>query len=767
MFEFIIKKRVFVIIIAILISVGFGLFLPKITSDSGTDTLLPEGDPDYLYYKEMEKVFGGIDNFIVMVKVKDSIYTKENIKVIDEITNIFEGIKDIDSDDILSLTKIEDMEGRDGELIVESLIDRELINSLDNSQIEKTRDKIRNNPLFKDKIVSKDEKSSIIIAPMKFDPKKQQYLKKYVEDKIKDINNRYSNVETYLSGDPILYATISEYMSRDLGKLFPIAILVVLIMLFIFLRSFFGMIIPLLVTLFSFGLKGMVNSPLTIAETGIPIMLIAIGCADGIHIVNEVFHYLKKGYKIKDAILETMKIMYMPVIMTSLTTGIGALSLLTSPGISLKNMGIFLTFGVIVAMIFSIIFIPAVLSFYKGRKTKLIQESHKKDHFTQIVEKVAHFIIKEKIIVSIIGIIILGLSIVGVINTKVDADELKYFKKTNKLRIATNQIQENMGGIASLDIIIEGKQDDIIKDPKILNAMWELQKFVEKNELVSFSISIADYIKRINYILNDSNPQFDRLPQEVEILSDGEKVEGKNQVAQFMLLYEMGGGDSLKELIDSNYKRARITVRLKDTGHQELRKLMDVIKPYIDKNFPKEADVRFSNRYIELSVSNLIVKSQIFSLITTLIAVLILLTIQFRSIPIGLFTTIPVFVAILFNFAAMWIFGITLNVGTAIIASIGMGIGIDYAIHFFSRFKYIYKENQNYDQSLVLTIMETYKGILFNGLAVGIGFLVLVFSEYYAIASLGWMVSLSMITTALSSLIILPAILATFKPKVK
>ncbi len=150
-----------------------------------------------------------------------------------------------------------------------------------------------------------------------------------------------------------------------------------------------------------------------------------------------------------------------------------------------------------------------------------------------------------------------------------------------------------------------------------------------------------------------------------------------------------------------------------------------------------------------------------------LVAITILMAVVFRSIPVGLITSLPVFIAVLLNFAVMWLFGVTLNVGTSIIASIGMGVGIDYAIHYYSRFRLLLRDGLSYEDALVQAFMQTSRPILSNATAVGLGFLVLLFSEYQIIGHVGWITALSMYTTALSTLLVLPAMLALFKPQVR
>jgi predicted RND superfamily exporter protein len=139
----------------------------------------------------------------------------------------------------------------------------------------------------------------------------------------------------------------------------------------------------------------------------------------------------------------------------------------------------------------------------------------------------------------------------------------------------------------------------------------------------------------------------------------------------------------------------------------------------------------------------------------------------YRSVANGLLVVIPTFITVLFNFAIMWIFKISLNTATAVIASVGMGVGIDYGIHYFARFQEQLRQGVAYQKALITAIVESGEGILFNAIAVGGGFLVLLLSDYHAIASLGWITAFAMVTTALSSLTLLPALLAIFKPKVK
>ncbi|MBU2513533.1 MMPL family transporter [bacterium] len=796
MINLILRFRIILILGLIVLSIPFGYKIKDLTRDAGVSSLIPKTHPAYKISDKAEELFGASDQIVIGVNSPGGIFTKEAVELIYELTVFLEELEEIDEDDVLSLTNISDMEGNNGELIIETLVDEDFIENLDSSNLLQLRDRIRSNPLFRGKLVSLDEKSAVVLAgvPLSIGLKEELIgsLKKRVLNKLTELGDKYPDITLDFSGPAMLKAYISEYMQRDLKVLFPMAIVMVALIILVVLRSFLGMLVPVLVTIFAviwtFGLKAVLDSPITIVETAIPVVLIAIGCADGIHIISEFLVLYRKGVPVKEAVHKTMHVLTLPVILTSVTTGLGFVSLLTAPGVSIRNMGIFLAFGVLIAMIYSLLFIPAMISFFRQKKDPI--PGKPRPHFEMVatsafearVLPIARRVISHHRVVVSIAFVMLLLSILGIFNVQVESDEVRYFKKHNEFRAATESIQRNLGGITSLDIIIEGEEENSIKQPTLLKKIEALQRFCEQDELVSYSLSLVDLIKRINFVLHDNDSQFERLPAEKEAvkrvvyeLIDGievekeieEEVSGYQQVSQFLLLYEMSGGDSTGQYVDTPYKTTRISVRLKDMSSQELKILVQKLDSYIKEHFPPTVKVDYANHYIRVVMMDLIIDSQIYSLLTVLVTITILMSIMFRSPMIGLFTALPVFIAVLFNFTIMWAFDITLNIGTSIIASVGMGVGIDYAIHYFTRFRLLFRQTGDYQESLIHAISGTSRAILSNASAVGIGFLVLLFSEYGVIANIGWITAVSMFTTACGSLIVLPSLLIIFKPQIK
>jgi predicted RND superfamily exporter protein len=773
MIKLVLKYRLPLIIILVVISALAATQIKKMGKDVSVNSMLPTGNTDFIFAEKMRELFGSTDQFVIGIHFKDSIYTVANLTLIKELSDFMENLPQINKDDVKSIFAVKDIEGKDNELIVAKILDEDSV--IDPAVIKMVQTRIRSNPLFRGRMVSKDEHSAVVTAAVDSklsESSEAEVLLDQIKAKIALLQKQNPTAKIYISGIPVILVNKSHSMEKDLKTLFPLVLLLVMLILYLLLKKISGLILPLLITFFSvvwtYGLKGVLGSPLTMSETIIPVMLIAIGCADGIHIINEFYLYRRQGLNSREAIVHTMNILTLPIILTSVTTALGFASLLTSQGASLKNMGLFMSFGVMVAMVFSLCFIPAVLSMLGDRpvaasQTPLLNEFGR---FSSFLRHMGKNIINQRYFFLALTFLILAVSILGVVFMKVEGSDLHYLKKTHPLYIATKSLEKYLGGVVNLELIVSGKRENFIAEPRIQKAIWELQKFCERQNSVSYSLSIVDQVKRINYVLHGNDPKFDRIPNETELV-DGQKVSGMKQIAQFLLLYEMGGGKDLEKYADGRFQTARILLRLNDMSTHTVDQLLKKINPYLASHFPTDAQVRYAGYYKNYIAMKTMVASQLWSLLTTLLTISVLLMFIYRSIVNGLLVVIPTFITVLFNFAVMWIFGIALNPATAIIASVGMGVGIDYGIHYFARFRECIRAGKEYQAALITAIAYSGEAIIFNAVAVGGGFLVLLFSDYHAIASMGWITSFAMVTTALSSLVLLPAMLAVFQPKLK
>ncbi len=218
------QYRMLILLILTGITVGFGFHIKNLTRDAGVSSLLAEDHPDYMYWKEMETVFGATDQIVVGISSQETIYTRDNLKLIHELTTFFEDLDEIDPDDVTSLTNIDDMQGVEDELVIEPLISSEEIDILNAAQLQDIRARVRTNPLFHGKLVSANERSAVIIAgtPTEVSMQDQQIaaLKAKVIAKINELKARYPQATIALSGTPMLKAYISNICKRTCASFF-------------------------------------------------------------------------------------------------------------------------------------------------------------------------------------------------------------------------------------------------------------------------------------------------------------------------------------------------------------------------------------------------------------------------------------------------------------------------------------------------------------------------------------------------------------------
>lgn len=713
---------------------GFNVIFLSI--DGSFLTLLPEQDSDFRYNRYVEETFGNSDELIILIHDERGIYNQETIGMIDSLSRELSQFQEVDKDRLLSVIQAAD-------------------NNLENIKMFIDRD-----PFVSDFLVSNNDKSTLIIAPVSNEIALSDVALRSLADRatnlIDQYNADYPLVDINITGHPIVNAEIVKKMANDLLVLFPVAILVVALMLLYILRSFRGMLIPLTITLASilwtFGLKGLLRSNLTITETVIPVILISIACADGIHIVSEVFHFMHRGFSSRTAIIRSMNNLWKPIVLTSVTTAIGFASFIFSPGRSLRNMGLFLAFGVMTAMVFSLVYIPILLSWYKPLKQHKDRKHYKQQyHLLSLIRVVIESVLKNKGYILMIATVLLGLSIWSMFNINTDTDEVRYFKRDNPIRQSAEIIEDELGGISVLQIVLESEEKDTFKNLEMLEKISELQKFLNGRPEVSQTISIADYISYLYYRIRGNRLEYFEIPQNHLFL---------HRMLKLVESSDDPRSKNISAYIDEDFRRAKISVRLNDSNTRVMEILIKDMDPLLQSLFDDSIKVGYAGDYLRLRSGKIIVESQVFSLATTIFIIIIVLSILFKSFRSGFIVSLPVLIAVFFNFAVMWLFKVSLNPATSIIAAVGLGVGVDYSIHIYSRFHILYKKTGLFHESLINGVTETARGILSNVVSVGLGFLVLLLSAYRIINDMGWIIALSMITTSVASLVLLPILIS-------
>jgi hypothetical protein len=311
-----------------------------------------------------------------------------------------------------------------------------------------------------------------------------------------------------------------------------------------------------------------------------------------------------------------------------------------------------------------------------------------------------------------------------------------------------------MGGSTVLSIVVDGKKPGAMKEPEMLRRLDELQRYAERQPEVGETLSLAEYVKRMHLVMNENKEEFHAIP------------DSRDLIAQYLLLYSMSGdpGD-FDEVVDYDYRKSSVKVQLKRDNALSIKHFLARMEPFLEETFRASgAEVASTGHSaVTVVVVDLVISGLLTSLLTAFLIIFLITACMFRSPLIGLITLIPVAGAILANFGLLSAFGIRLGIATTMNSCIGIGIGIDYTIHFMARYREMLKVRPEPRWAIAQTMSSSGKAILFNALVVALGFLVLLFSVTPPNQSLGLLVALNMVTSFLGAMTILPAVL-TFVP---
>ena len=721
--------------------------------ETDLDKYMPQDHPAFIYSDSAESWFDIKDGIIIALENKKGIFNSETLDTLKQLTKRFQKFPEIDKDDVTSLYTADNIVGSDGGLDVKRFYKRVPHSK---EKLDKLKRTVESNEMIFGRLVSPDETVTVIVAEIGDDVFSQEFYNKILKTAKA---SQTDDIKVYVAGRPIVEGTMALLGPADMKRMVPIVLAVIFIVLFLTLRSLKGTLITLGVVFFStiwtFGLMAATGIPIYAVSTMIPVMLIAIGVADGIHLYSHLHVFVNHNPEAsrKEAVKDMLKYLWKPVVMTSVTTAVGFISLLTSQVYPVKYFGIFTAFGVMVAMVFSLVFLPAGIMIFGLPKAKSVdKQADKEGHsHSKLANKFAEGVIKHRYLTMGITAVIVVLSLIGMQEIWINSSFLEKFEKNSDIVLTDKFINEHFGGTSTLNLILDAKgKKDTFKSPAVLKLVDKMQKDVDSSlQVVGNSFSLADYIKRMNKVMNADKEEYNRIPDSQDL------------IAQYLLLYEMSGDpENLNKVVDYNYEKANVTFQLKSDNSKAMNSALDIINRYKDDFKKLGIDMNYAGSgYKALVFTDLILEGQIRSLVMSLIIILLLITFMFRSIKIGLIGSVPILITALISFGIMGFLGIPLSTTTALLSSIAVGIGIDYAVHFLEQYRLNAADTDDKMVAAQKTMAHSGRAIIYNAIVVIAGFLVLTFSVFPPNRELGALVSLNMFTSFVGTLTIMLVLL--------
>ena len=707
---------------------------------------------DHEIVKSMEKIndlFSGSDIIIVAVE-SDSIFSKSILKDLSSFQDSLESIDVIGK--VVSIFSQRQIIPDDGGFEIEPLL---IEIPEDSSEQAELKLKIKNAGILGD-LVSYDYNKICFIGQItsSFDYDEFQFRKNI----FRIVNRFNSSANFYVSSLPITRATTIENMQRDMRLYTPIALGLGILLLMISFRSWTGVFLPFFVvgfsTLWTFGIMAWFEMPVSFVGTLIPVILIAISNDYGIHIISHYFEYTSLNPEAtRGAILKrTLKKLGLPILFAGLTTMISFLSLLSHTLPRVREMGLLISFGIFCAFLLSILLIPSVLVLV-SRPTYLSRKNSFSGINRFLVNMGRTFTSYRIYVLVFLFSFSIWMSL-GLNKLKIDTNPDHYFSEKSRLRIANTKISKAFGGSTQMNILIEGD----VFNPKVLKNIEKLTSHIKnRHDIVTKSYSIVDIIKKMNSSFNGGDPKYEIIPDDPELIS------------QYMFLYSITGNSEDFDMILDDIEEptaTQILLRLKEVQTFTIGNIVEDTEQFIDANFYDDEPIKLSGAATLLGVlSKLILKGQLVSLLYSMLIILIIMTLVFRSFVGGLLATLPMAVSVIMMFGLMGHLGIPLNMTTSFLTCILVGVGIDYTIHFLWHLRDHIRENDSLDDAITKTLKISGKGILFNGLSVVIGFSALLFSVFVPVKIFGILVMGSISFCLFGALATLPALTSLINPR--
>jgi hydrophobe/amphiphile efflux-3 (HAE3) family protein len=740
----IIKHRWLIIILSLTVSgfFGFQIFRAEINPD--LESYIYEGMPSRINTNLIEEIFGG-DEMVMILFESDDILNKETLSRVKEVNKQLKELEGID--ETMSLFDAKSIKGVDGAMVVDPAI-RRLPKTADGWV--KLRKELEENELVHKVLVSEDFTMTSIIATQE-----KQALDEEIVAAIELIlAANPGDEQTYIGGLPYIKAIVAKEMASEFRLLMIIGLGIMLVMLYFFFREVRGVALPFIVVilsiLFAMGLMPLIGWQMSIITLLLPIMLIAIANDYGIHMMAKYQEYNIPGNKssvgtIARGIYTSLK---SPILLTGITTIAGILCLLSHKMIPARQLGVVAAAGIGFALLLSLLFIPAALSVIGKSKPVLSKIPGKQRIIDRVLGKTGKMVTRRPWRVIMVAFLVMLLSGGGAFLMKVDTNLENFFPEDHPVRVSAQVINETFGGSQNISLLVEG---DIL-DPEVMAKIDHYETTLKQHPAVGNVMSIAGIIREISKALNDEgDPYYDVVP------------DGRNALAQYMELYMMSGDpEDLERMVDFDFRKAQVMVRINDGSNIALKSVLAEIRQLTDQDIHQTRIGGYG--LIAADLADLVVRGQVISLIIALLVVIALLSILFRSFSAGLIAALPLAFSMVILFGWMGYLGIKLDIATALLSSIMIGVGVDYTIHFLWRYKSEREKGLITTDAILKTLATTGRGISFNALSVILGFCALPFSVFLPIRVFGFLVMVSIFSCLVGALIIIPALVLIFRP---
>lgn len=764
LFYWITQQSTPVLLLCLVTMLTLGACLTKLVRDTSLDAFIYANHPALQNRDKVKETFGLKDPIVVAIvdESDQGIFNPETLRLVADLTEIIRQVPGVDPDHVVSLATEKNIVGDQGALLVERFYDADDLASTSMDAIQRS---VARAPLYIGTLVSADWSATLISAELLGNAKATEvYEAVLAATEPYQIEGR---VAIHVAGEGAVRGYLDTYIQKDARTLIPLGLLLISLVLLLSYGTLRAVLIPNLVvigTLVSaLGPMAAAGIPYYVITSTMPVMLIGIAVADIIHILGEYYSQIerKPHERAQHIVVETMAAIWRPITLTTFTTAAGFIGIFLSSDMPpIKYFGLFAACGIVFAWFYSMLLVPAILTRLKPVPSRLQRnaaDTSRKDLATRLLDSLGSVVCRFPVAICVVALSVSVVAVIGAAQVEVNEERIRSFKQHEPIAVADRLINDRFHGSNYIDIMIETDATEGLFNTRYLRKMQALQQFARQLPHVNGAISIADYINQMNMAMHEDKPDYYRIPDDASL------------IAQYFLLYTMSGDSTdFEQEVDYDYRLANIRVYMDTSRYTHEVGVVDALRDYIDSEFNEPGLTAHLSGAVYLNYHFLkpLGSQHVQSVVIAMLLVLLMASLSFRSLVGGLFAALPVSLSVLSVYAVMGFGNIWLSIGTSMFAAISIGLGVDFAVHTLDKIAELVRSGvTTYRQILKELYPTTGRALMFNFLALFMGFGILVFSESPPGIRFGVLTSASVWVSFLASLTVLPAIVSLTRPR--
>ncbi|MET0104390.1 MAG: MMPL family transporter [Sedimenticola sp.] len=706
-------------------------------------------NPQLAAYEAMQKIYSKSDNVAFVLAPQDgNVFTPRHLEAVRQLTEAAWQIPYSTRVDSITNYQYSYAEGDD--LIVEDLALEPL--ALDAAGVERVKRVATSEPMLLHKLVSPRGHVTVVNAtiqlpgvnPVKEVPEVAGSVRKIMQAFLE----QNPDFQVMLSGMVMMNNSFAESSLKDNATLVPIMFGVVLATLVLLLRTFTGTISTVTVVIFSIlstmGLAGWAGFYLTGPSATAPTMILTLAVADCVHVMTTMLYEMRHGVEKRKAILDSLRINFQPIFLTSATTAIGFLSMNFSDSPPFRDLGNMVAAGVMLAFVFSITVFPAMLSLLPLRVKQVHEERSDR------MKSLAHFVIRNRRLLLPATAAVMATLVVFVPFNKTNDDFVKYFDESVPFRQATDFMQENISGMTSIEISIDSGVSSGINDPTFLTALENFSNWLRSQPETNHVNTLADTIKRLNRNLHADDPAWYRLPDSQEM------------AAQYLLLYEMSlpYGLDLNNQLNVDKSSTRVIGTFDNLTSVEQIELEHRILDWFAANAPQYRVDVASPSLMFAHIGQRNIQSMLWGVGLALVLISLLLGFALRSLKLGLVSLLPNLSPAAIGFGVWFLIDGQVGLGLSVVAGMTLGIVVDDTVHFLSKYLHARRHREaDSAQAVEYAFGSVGRALWITTLVLVCGFMVLAQSTFKVNADMGLLTALTIMIALAVDFLFLPPLL--------